>query len=1195
MAEIGALESVATVRLVDLLGEGEIEGFADGLKSVWLENTPVQNPDGSFNFPDFEATLLRGTPGQSFPRGLIYLENEPALIDAPVTQEQGPVTRAVTDTQVDRVRIILTFDSFFVQDTKEGDTDGLRKNIRITYTDGGEEDHTPVDEEIYGEELGPFEVQYEFDLQGPGPWNIRVERMSSDDDTPYEHSTFKWSRLVEIIRERFAYDGSAVVGLSFNMRTFNGKVPQRKYKVRGLKLLIPSNYNPFTREYDGIWDGEFKTAWTNNNAWVTYNLLVNEKYGMGLKLVDKWSFYRAGKYCDEMIPDGSGGTEPRYTFNGILDSEEDGLTAAQAVASSFRGSIAWTGSQITCSCDMPGEVYKTVVPTDIIDGEFFTQGVPASTSASVALVTFTDPETGDPDIEPVEDDELIDRFGYKEKTIYAMGCTSRGQARRLGLWFLDTVRHETETISYRAGWKSVDAMPGCILALADPAIAVVRNGGMVKSAPTLSQVVLDRPIALDQPTTFYMTMPTGEVVIRQAVLVGGQNTLVNFSSAMPAKPLPGSTWAAETADAKLRLARVVGMKEKSPGIFEVHTLSHDPGKYPRVEQGKTILPPDLVGGQTLTPPADLEVGRFYRLGNGGKVEAAVYAFWSKGDARIIKFEIDVRSGATWARKGSPLGQSMTFSDNSLLLNAVRVRGLDVVGRPSATVSKSIPVYDNAVTISIEEVEPRGQRRITWNYSADIRLGAVVQLRMDGTSTPFAIVPATPQELVTDLPLTGSHTLQILAAPGIDGTYMLAPLTPVVGLAVTFDRQYREGVPFVLPHLTWTAKANTVYYEVWQRRDTGAWFLVGMPSATAFDPAGLVGDEANTKWQFAIVAVGQDGARIAPETANKINFQPGFDDVAPAIPTGLYIEETVERLRRLHWTVDPSPQMLGYEIRAVIGSSTEWDAGIPLHTGVIKTAPFELRAVPAYTSAIAIRALDVNGNISLPAYAVITLSERPVENIVVKHTMQPTWPGTIAKGSVISNALVGPSNTPAMWTTASARMYSADSSKAMWAGGDYQNYDWSNTFTVGKGILTLDAEFTGPALFDYKLGTGPFVRYTSPVRIPAGDVTVRAYGPPSSAVEMKLTKLSIIIDVDDVTESFNNFAIAVSGTRLPITKNFAAILDVVATLQEGASPARLEIVDRATTVGAGPLVKVRRLSDNVDIGGTALSVLVKGYS
>lgn len=1192
MAEIGALESVAHVRITDLLCEGRIKGLVNGLSSVWLEETRVRALDGTYNFPDFEISMLKGEPGQSLSAGLVFLETEPAFIDA-LVQFSAPVTRTVEDLNAQWARVIISFAALFVQDLEEGDTDALSRRIRITVIDRSgeeEEEHEVVDDTIHGEELGPFEINYEFHLDGGGPWDIRVQRLSEDDPDSYHHSEFKFSRLIEIIREKFSYDGSAVASMYFNMRSFGGRLPKRKYEIDGMIVSVPSNYDPVSKVYDGIWDGTFKQEFTDNPAWVCYDALTNRKHGAGYRQVDKWGFYGAGKFCDVMVPDGEGNFEPRYTFNGILEGAEEGLIAAQAIASCFRGNISWTGSKFVIAYDGPGEVIKVINPTDVINGEFFTQGDPASGACSVCVVTYTDPNTGEPDIYVEEDNDLIDRIGYKEVFLYAVGCNRRTQARRLALWYLDTIKNEAEVVTWRAGFDQIDVIPGMVVAIADPATAVVRNGGRVRSSPSLTQVILDRPIAQDSATTAYLMMPDGTAIIRPVNISGTLSATLNFNTALPAKPLPESVWAVETLDVRLRLARVMGMKEVERGIFELSAITHDPNKFFRVEQGKTIDPPDYTSSGSLKGPFGLELGRFYRVGATGRVEACIYAFWEKGDDRLLRYEVDVRASEVWASKGRVNGQSIIIPDNALAFDAFRVRGLDLLGRPTVYNSRLIPVLSRGITISVTEVEPRGARRITWLYELDQRLGAITQFMLDGKQ--YAVVPAFPQELLApDFPLTGSHQLQILGSPGVASTYILAPLGLVAGLDVNFTREYRDGVPYVDPDLAWIAKNNSVYYEVWVRREGAQWALHNITDGLASDLPHLASTEANAQWQYAVVAVAENGVRLTPEEAARVNFQPGFDDTPPPIPTGLVIEETAERLRRLHWTVNTSPGIAGYEIRAIIGSTTDWEAGVGLHTGLIRTSPFELRSIPPYTSALAMKAVDINGNKSDPVYIVVSLSERPIENLIIKNDLHPAFSGTLTKGTLVAGVIIGPNTTPIMYDGGS--MWNTDSSVPMYSGGDYQNYDYAHTLTLPTGIMSIQAAFVGPALFDYKIGSGPYIRYSSPVRIPAGSVTVRAYGPSAAIVEMKLTQLSVIVDVDDVVESVNNLTIASGGTRVPKTKGYTAILDVVVTLAEQASPVRPEVTDRNASLG--PLVKVRRLSDNADIGGVALSVLLKGYA
>lgn len=1192
-----SLESTARVRIVDLVSEGRVKGLVNGLKSVVLDDTPVQNPNGTFNFPEFDIEFLEGSPGQRLARTLITPEDD-RVVGAPVTFGKS-VVRTVADDNATHARVILTFDSLFIQDIEEGDTDSKRVNVRISYKDGDNATHVVTTDDINGKELGAFDVQYQFELEGPAPRTITVERLTPDDPTPYEKSTFQWSRMVEIIDRVFGYDGSAVAGLGFNMRVFGGQIPRRRYHLDGLVCLVPSNYDTEAGTYSGIWDLTFKQDWTDNPAWVCYNLLVNPKYGMGLSaaMVDKASFYAAGKYCDGLVPNGEGGQERRFRFNSQLDTEEDAYTAAQAVASSFRGMICWAGNIAVLSVDMPGDVVKVVSNADVVDGKFFYQGVPVSGSYSVAEVTFIDPETGEPDLEVVEDDELIARFGYRPVKLYAMGADRRTQAHRLGVWFLDTTKYETESVSYRCGWDHADVIPGNLIAVADSGYAVVQNGGRIKSVPSLTQVVLDRPVQRDLPSTVYLTLPGGGILTRSIATQDTPGATLTLTSALPEKPLPHSMWAIENSDVKVRIVRVVAVREVGKGNFEISGVTHDPNKFARVELGRKIPPPDFVGGETLTPPQEVTTGRFYRLAGGGKVETVVWATWDKGDDRFYTFEVETLHGSTWtARPRTPAQHAEIAESAASPISAVRVRGRDVTGRPSSWTQRSVSADNSPVAVTVLELEPRGARRVSWSFESNPYIGAVAQIKVDGKVVANA--PADPRFFDISVPLTGSHVLEVLIAPGVVGTYNLAPASSVAGLTLTFARIYQDDLAYVAPTLSWTEKPGTSYYEVWYRRDQGAqqgaWVLAGTPEGLTFDPPPILGDEANSKWVYSVIAVSPDGARQGLSVSNRVEFTPGYDVDPPAQPTGLLYEETVERLRRLHWTPNVEPDLAGYEIRAIIGDDLDFANGVPLHSGLVRMTPFEIRSVPAYTSFLAIIAVDRARNRSTPAYIAVTFTERPVENIVYRIDAGPAWTGTLSAGSIVSGVILGPNTTPLMWNANTATlMWRANSSLPMWAAGNYSPFDYQQTFTVPAGVLTIAATFQGPVRFDYKIGSGAFVPYSSPVRVPAGSLTVRAYGTgPTSGTEIKLNQMTIIVDVEDVLESVDNFAVQVGGTRVPKTKVFGAIIDVVIVPVEQASPVRAEVVDRNPTTG--PLIKIRRIADNVDVGGTVQSALLKGY-
>lgn len=1187
------LESTARVRVVELLSEGEVVGLADGLKSVWLEDTRVQNNDDTYNFSGFDLEFITGQPGQLLSRTLTQLEQEPLTIGVPVKFTKD-ITRTLEDTRLEACRIIITFESLFKQRQSTGQTYDGQVNVAIAVFDADGIEHGVVSDTVTGIELGPFDVQYEFNLDGPGPWNVRVTRENRDDPDPFEHSNFSWSKAVGIIRRQFMYDGSCVAGMVFDMQSFGGSLPRRKYDLIGLKLQIPNNYDPITRVYAGIWDGTFKEAWTDNPAWVCFNVLYNTRWGMGLVLanIDRFSFYKVAKWADELISNNKGGTEPRFTFNGPITAEEDAYTVAQAVASSFQGQVCWAGHIAMLTADMPDDLFKVVTNADTVDGSFSYQDVPISSSFSVALVTFTDPASGEPDIEVVEDNDLIAQFGYREQPMYAMGCTRRTQARRLGLWALDTIKNEAETVVYRAGWDNVDCTVGSIVGVADSDTALLQNGGRIKAAPTLSQLVLDRAIAIDSPVTLYITMPNSTIVTVQAFSGAAPTAIVNLRTPLVTKPLIGAVWASETADTRIRLVRCVGIKEQGKGVFELACLTYDPNKRARVEAQKHIAPPNYTSPDSLIAPLTVQVGRYYTLAARGGLDAVLFALWERGDERVYIYELQVRSGNSWLPALRVRSLSAEYIDNAFIYDAVRVRGVDIIGNLSAWTTAAVQVISATVTVGVVELGARGSRQISWDYPALPAFGAVVQIMLDGRAWQTAPLAAN-GFVATDIPLTGSHTVQVLVAPGISGSYFLAPLMQVAGLAVTFVRAVRDGAFFVLPTLTWTAKVGASYYEVWQKIGSSTWQLLATPTVLTADPTALVGNEANATRLYAVVAVSADGARLDPQDAAQLAFLPGFDTTPPAQPTGLALEETVERLRRFRWTQGTETDLDGYQIRAIIGEGLDYGNGVPLHTGLIASSPFELRSVPAFTTALGITAWDKSKNQSIPNFLLVNLTERPPENIVLQIDAGPTWTGTLSKGSISSGVILGPSVTPLMWNTVGTTpMWKIDGSQPMWSAGDYQAFDYVQAFTVPTGILTIQALFTGPVRFEYKIDAGAYTIYSSPVRIPACTLTVHAYGADGTAVENKLNQLSIIIDVDDVIESVPTVTFAVGGTRVPKVKTYSAILDVIPTLVEQSPAVRYEVVDKNPTTG--PLVKVRRISDGVDVGGSATSVLLKGY-
>ncbi|ACL58437.1 TipJ family phage tail tip protein [Methylobacterium nodulans] len=601
------LFSNATVRLVDLLGEGEITGVVGGLKGIYFNDVPVQNADGTFNFKGLSADFRTGTPDQSYMPGYPEVET-PREVGVKVSKAT-PVTAAISDGEADRARVIIELPALFL-----AKNDGsVRQNsvsfrIEARYS-GGPWVNQLGDLTITGKNTSPYFVSYEVALpRNPAgsspPWQVRVTRLTDDTDG-FNTSQDKWTSqsdlvfysLTAIQDAKFSYPHSALVGLTADASQFGSSVPARTYLVDGLLIKVPSNYDPVARTYSGIWDGTFKEEWSDNPAWVFYDVLWNDRYGLGefisVESIDKWTLYEIGRYCDVLVSDGKGGQEPRFRFNAQISTQQDAFDLLQQISAIWRGMAYWSSGAVTATQDRPDDVRQLVTPANVIEGLITYSSSGRKARHTVALVSWTDPDNlFKPQIEVVEHGEGIARYGYNPTKIDLLGCTSRGQAHREGLWRLLVENYATQTATYRAGLDHAVRRPGDIIAIADPQISNIDAGGRLKAGSTASTLLLDRPVTLKSgvPYEISVTLPDGSVAERQITTLAGVDlTEVSISPALPSVPDAAAVWQI-AGEVVPQLFRIVGIKEVEPHICGIQALQHEPSIYAAVDDGAAFEP-----------------------------------------------------------------------------------------------------------------------------------------------------------------------------------------------------------------------------------------------------------------------------------------------------------------------------------------------------------------------------------------------------------------------------------------------------------------------------------------------------------------------------------------------------------------------------------------------------------------------------
>ena len=608
-----SLRSKAFARVVDLVCEGEIQGLANGLKSVYLDDTAIQNADGSYNFAGVTLETRNGTQQQSYIPGFSSVENEVAVgVECKFNQ---PVVRAITDPDVDAVRIKISFPALTYQDATNGDLSGTTVDFAIDVQSNGGGYSQVVTDSVSGKTTTKYQRSYYIPLNGSAPWDVRLRRITEDSTkTNIQNKTFLES-YTEVIESKLRYPNSALMALRVDASQFSS-IPKRSYDLKLLRVRIPSNYFPETRSYSGVWDGTFKVAWTDNPAWCFYDLVTSTRYGLGNYIpeaqVDKWALYRVARYCDELVPNGLGSYEPRFTCNLYLQTREQAYKVVQDMASIFRGMAYWSGGAITVTQDAPQDAVYQFTAANVIDGDFSYQGSSAKARHTVALVSWIDPDDFyRQKVEYVEDVDGIARYGVVQADVLAMGCTSRGQANRVGKWLLYSEQSESEIITFRTGLEGAVVRPGDVIKVADSSRGGLRLGGRISAATTVT-VTLDQ----DPPAGSWrisVITPAGFVEERQVGSFSGRT--LGVTSAFSAAPQPGAIWVLASSQVEAQLFRVVQVAESEPGIHEVTALAHNPSKYAAIEQGLALQPRDItVLSTTPATPTGLKVSEsLYRV------------------------------------------------------------------------------------------------------------------------------------------------------------------------------------------------------------------------------------------------------------------------------------------------------------------------------------------------------------------------------------------------------------------------------------------------------------------------------------------------------------------------------------------------------------------------------------------------------
>ncbi|KNY09432.1 host specificity protein J [Achromobacter piechaudii] len=708
-----SLHSTAFARIIDLVSEGEVygptHGLSGALRDVYLDGTPIANEDGTLNFQSVAIDFRTGTQTQDPLPGFPASETTTgANVELTATT---PWVRSFTDTQLSAVRITLAVSGLSQANTSNGDISGYRVEYRIEVSTDGGAYQLALASAFDGKTTQRYARSHRIELPvARSGWSVRVVRVTANAASSTIVDRTFVDAFTEVIDAKLRYPMSAVVGIKVDASQFQN-IPTRSYDWKGRIIRVPSNYDADSRAYTGTWDGTFKLSWTDNPAWIFFDLVSNDRYGLGERIpagwLDKWGLYQIARYCDELVPDGFGSLEPRFTCNAYLQTAADAFRVLQDLASAFRGMAYWASGSVFAVADMPGDPVYTFTSANVIDGRFNYVGSALNTRYTVALVSWNDlSDMGRQKVEYVEDRQALARYGLKQVEVSAFGCTSRAQANRVGKWLLLTSRMETRSVSFAVGLDACRVRPGSIIRVADQHLAGRRIGGRIREA-TATVITVDAELgvrpgdrltvnlpsgvsetrivstAVGQGLTADMTTFTVDSTELTADMVGLPGTVLILTVTAPFSEVPEAecVWTLESESLSAQRFRVLRAKRKDGLIAEISAIQHEPGKFDNVDFGTrldpapvTVIPPGVQ-----PPPSDVTITSYSVIDQGYASHTAVFSW--KAAASAVAYEVQWRrDNSEWVnlpRTGSTSIEVPNIYAGAFLCRVRALNALDI--------------------------------------------------------------------------------------------------------------------------------------------------------------------------------------------------------------------------------------------------------------------------------------------------------------------------------------------------------------------------------------------------------------------------------------------------------------------------------------------------------------------------------------
>ncbi len=738
-------QSKTFIKVLYGLAEGEIEGLANGLQSIYLEETPLQNADGSLNFENVKVDFRNGTNDQEYIEGFPAVENETA-IDVELKSET-PWVRAFSNLDLDAVRLRLKWGPLRTQNATNGDVSGVTIEYAIDLQIDGGVWTEVLKTKISDKTSANYERAHRIDLpRADSGWLVRVRRLTPNTTSEYISDKMYIAAVTEVIDAKLRYPNTALLGLQYDAETF-GNVAKVAMDTKGRLLKVPTNYNPATRQYVGMWDGTFKEAYSNNPAWIYYDICTVDRYALGDRLtplmVDKWSLYRLAQYCDEMVPDGLGGQEPRFTCNVYLQSAEGAFEILTKLAGVFRAITFWDGNSIICDADIPQDTYFTYTRANVIDGNFEYSGTRARDRHNVVKIAWDNPANHyKTEYEFVRDEKAIAEAGQvRILELDAWGCTSRGQAQRAGWWALKSEQLETRTVSFKVGLDGHIPLPGKVIEVADPLFAGRANGGRVsKISADRKSITLDRDdVVAVAGDRLIINGEDGKAQTRIVQSISGRVVTVTHEFDAIATQ---NVWVIDAQDLATMKFRVISITQDEHHQFSVTALQYNPAKFDAIDKGAYFdeVPISIVNPTIQDPVTDVVVTSESRVDQGINV-ATMIVSWAQAKG-AVKYQVEWRKDdGSWIK--------LPITGN----NSVEVPGI-YAGQYQARVTAisafeiaSLPVYSTLTELSGKQGLPPKLAfiqatgilfgiKLDWGFPATGALDTAyteIQVSPDGTS------------------------------------------------------------------------------------------------------------------------------------------------------------------------------------------------------------------------------------------------------------------------------------------------------------------------------------------------------------------------------------------------------------------------------------------------------------------------------